>query len=436
MVTPADTASDTADRSSSGAVPLVVGSGSTEEAIRRYVRSPLDVLRLVVFVTVTLTLLALAIWVDDSITGLEGDIIELFGFVTPAVVPVLHGAVELLVVVATLIVYVVPLVTKRYRLFGYIVTASWLAGVLMAGAHWLVDREVSALAANELAARAGITDDVSSRVIGLAQLSALFITVGPFVTRRWRRAGAVTIGVIVLLRLLVSAQLPSDALLALPLGATCGTAVLLAFGRPDRHPTLDAIAAALADTGLHVGAVRPASVDARGSTPYFTTLEDGTWLFVKVLGSENRAADLLFRFYRMLRYKDVGDGRPFSSLRRTIEHEALIALLARDIGVRTPRLRGVADAGSDSMLLSYELIDGASLDAIPRRGGHRRVAAGYLGAGRDPAQQPYRPPRSPTGQRLGRRRSARYRDLDDRLRLFGGRCERCAARRPASAGWR
>ena len=351
MVTPADTASDTADRSSSGAVPLVVGSGSTEEAIRRYVRSPLDVLRLVVFVTVTLTLLALAIWVDDSITGLEGDIIELFGFVTPAVVPVLHGAVELLVVVATLIVYVVPLVTKRYRLFGYIVTASWLAGVLMAGAHWLVDREVSALAANELAARAGITDDVSSRVIGLAQLSALFITVGPFVTRRWRRAGAVTIGVIVLLRLLVSAQLPSDALLALPLGATCGTAVLLAFGRPDRHPTVDAIAAALADTGLHVGAVRPASVDARGSTPYFTTLEDGTWLFVKVLGSENRAADLLFRFYRMLRYKDVGDGRPFSSLRRTIEHEALIALLARDIGVRTPRLRGVADAGSDSMLL-------------------------------------------------------------------------------------
>jgi undecaprenyl-diphosphatase len=93
-------------------------------------------------------------------------------------------------------------------------------------------------------------------------------------------------------------------------------------------------------------------------------MADGTGLFVKVLGSQERAADLLFRFYRFLRFKNVGDDRPFSSLRRTIEHEALIALLARDVGIRTPRLRGIVDVGSDSMLLTYEMIDGSSLDGI------------------------------------------------------------------------
>jgi undecaprenyl-diphosphatase len=342
-----------------------VGSGATEEVIRRYVRSPEDVLRLVVFATLALTLLALAAWVEDSIIGLERDLIELFGFVTPAIERVLHGTVEVIIVVATLLVWLVPLVTKRYRLFGYIVSASLLASVLMSAAHWFVDREVSSVAVNELAARAGITTDVGSGIVGLAQLAAIFIAVGPFVSRPWRRAGAVTMAVVVLLRLLVSSELPSDVVLALPLGAACGTAVLLAFGRPDRMPTLHAIAAALGDAGLPVGEVHAAVVDARGSTPYFATLEDGTGLFVKVLGAQQRAADLLFRFYRMLRFKDVGDGRPFSSLRRTIEHEALVALLARDVGIRTPRLRGVVDVGADSMLLTYEMLDGTSLDGLP-----------------------------------------------------------------------
>jgi undecaprenyl-diphosphatase len=87
-------------------------------------------------------------------------------------------------------------------------------------------------------------------------------------------------------------------------------------------------------------------------------------VFAKVLGVDQRAADLLFRMYRMVRLKNVGDERPFSSLRRTVEHEALVSLQARDVGIRTPRLRCVAPVGRDSFLLSYDLIAGRSLDRI------------------------------------------------------------------------
>jgi undecaprenyl-diphosphatase len=274
------------------------------------------------------------------------------------------GVLTIFNVLVIVVVYLIPLLTKRYRLFGYIITASFTTAIAMSLAQWVVDHETSVTVVNELAARAGVSGDGALSSAGLAQTTAMFVVVAPFVTRRWRRSGMVTITLLLVGQLLVSPRFPTEVFVALPIGAACASGVLLAFGRPDRRPTLGAIQLALAEAGLLTSEVHPAKVDARGSTPYFATLEDGTGLFVKVLGTEERAADLMFRVYRFLRFKNVGDDRPFSSLRRTIEHEALVALLARDVGVRTPRLRGVVDVGSDSMLLAYEMIDGESLDGL------------------------------------------------------------------------
>ena len=342
----------------------VTGRGAQEEGTRRYTRSPEDVLRLVIFASLTLLLLGLTKWAADSIIGLERDLIELLGVVSPTIERVLEGAIEIIGFVVLLGLLAIPLITKRYRLFGYIFGASIIASLSMRALEEFVTRDAASTVVNELAARAGIEVQTVTAAPGLASTAAMFIVVAPFVTRRWRRFGAGLIALITLVTIVVSARLPADALLALPLGALCGTIVLLAFGRPDRRPTLSAIEAALRDAGLPVTEVRQAKVDARGSTPYFATLDGGTGLFVKVLGAQERAADLLFRVYRFLTMQNVGDDRPFSSLRRTIEHEALLALMARDVGVHTPRLRGVVDVGSDSMLLAYDMIDGGSLDGV------------------------------------------------------------------------
>lgn len=342
----------------------VTGLGARQEGTRGYVRSPEDVLRIVVFAVATLVLMALTRWAQDSITGLEEDLIELLGFVSPTIERVIKGGLEVLVGVVAITILITPLILRRYRLFGYVFAANLLASLAMAGAQALVDRDESERVINELAARAGIESATTSGAVGIATTSAAFITLAPFVSQRWRRTGIVVISVVTLLTIVVSLRLPADALLALPLGALCGSIVLFALGRPDRRPTLSAIVAALREAGLPVSEVHQAKVDARGSTPYFATLDDGGRLFVKVLGAQERAADLLFRVYRFLRLKNVGDDRPFSSLRRTIEHEALVALMARDVGIRTPRLRGVVDVGADSMLLAYDMIDGSSLDGV------------------------------------------------------------------------
>jgi undecaprenyl-diphosphatase len=341
----------------------VTGTGATEEATLSYTRSPEDVFRLVVFAAIAVLLAALTRWAEQSILGVEGDLIQLLDVLNDTVLRVVHGAAEIFVIMVGLGVYVVALSTKRYRLLGYVVLASIATYAVMSGIDALLDRGAPSVD-NRLLTGDDTGASTLNGVVQLSQLSAMFIVVRPFVGRQWRRAGIATITLMVLVELFLATELPVDLFLALPVGAMAGTAILLIFGRPDRRPTLGAITASLRDAGLPVSEVHAAKVDARGSTPYFATLSDGTGLFVKVLGAQQRAADLLFRIYRFFRLKNVGDDRPFSSLRRTIEHEAFIALMARDVGVRTPRLRGVVDVGEDSMLLAYEMIDGSSIDGV------------------------------------------------------------------------
>jgi undecaprenyl-diphosphatase len=136
------------------------------------------------------------------------------------------------------------------------------------------------------------------------------------------------------------------------------------LGAPSRRPTTTTVTAGLAAVGVPLASLDQAKVDARGSTPYFGATEDDHQLFVKALGVDQRSADLLFRAYRWIDRRDRGDERPFSSLRRTVEHEALVALAAREHGIRTPRLVAFATAEPNSFVLAYEAVAGRSLDRV------------------------------------------------------------------------
>jgi len=151
---------------------------------------------------------------------------------------------------------------------------------------------------------------------------------------------------------------------AVLIGWVAGAAAVVAFGGPWRRPRGQAVAAGLADVGVPLSRLEQASLDARGSTPYFGETLDGARLFVKALGDDERSADRLFRLYRRVLPRDLGDERPFSSLRRAVEHEALVALAARDMGTRTPRLAALARAEPNGFVLAYEAVDGRSLDRL------------------------------------------------------------------------
>ena len=362
----------TAETTVGGAVPE--SANRSQEEITGYVRSPSDVLRTVVFTLATLLLVVLAKWSRDAVLSLEGGLIRRLSFFPPEVERILAGALTLVVLVAVAAAWAVPLLTRRYRLFGYLLVGVVVVPLLLRGVEWFLDRGAPDSLMREVAQRTGVDSPLT--VYGIAQTATSFVVLAPFVSRRWRRAGAVLLAVITLMRLLVPITLPASVAVALGLGAAVGSATLLMFGRPSGRPTRTAIAAALTSSGLPVAELEPATVDARGSVPYFATLEDGSRVFAKVLGTDQRAADLMFHAYRFLRLKHVGDERPFSSLRRTVEHEGLVALMARDVAARTPRLRAVATVGRDSILLTYDLIEGKSLDRVPDEAVDEQVLRG------------------------------------------------------------
>ncbi|MBM3676014.1 MAG: hypothetical protein FJW88_13940 [Actinobacteria bacterium] len=335
-----------------------------ESRIVGYRRTPRDLYRALVLTVLSLLLLAQVLVARDEVVGLERDLLQLVTFLEGTGERIAVGLLQILVGASVLASWLVPLLTRRYRLFGYIALANATAGLLVWTAERLIDSDSAPALRNELAGRAGLGVDDFPTMTGLATLAAVFVVLGPFVGRRWRRAGAVVVAFSVGLRLVVSVELPSALFLSVAAGATVGALVLYAFGRPDERPTGQAVIAALRRARLPVATLDPADVDARGSTPYFGTFVDGSRFFAKVLGTEERSADLLFRLYRYLRFRNLGDERPFSSLRRAVEHEAFVSLHARDVGVRTPRLRAVADVGRDCLLLAYDLVDGATLDVL------------------------------------------------------------------------
>src|SRR5262249_55951966 len=150
----------------------------------------------------------------------------------------------------------------------------------------------------------------------------------------------------------------------LAIGWWAGAAVLVVLGAPTRRPSAAAIMRGLEVAGAEMKSLELAGVDARGSTPYFGETADGRRLFVKALGVDERSADLLFRMYRAVLPHNLGDERPFESLRRTVEHEALLALMACDLGVKTPAFVALAHAEPNAFVLAYEAIDGKSLDGV------------------------------------------------------------------------
>jgi len=194
---------------------------------------------------------------------------------------------------------------------------------------------------------------------------AIYLVARPLLTVPYRRlaVGVITLNTVHVL--LAGSELPRDILAAIACGFLAASSVLLALGRPMRPLDPDQVAAALRRTAVDVSEVHPASVDARGSRPFFGTMADGGGVFVKVLGREERSSDLLFRFYRWLRFRGLGDEAIASSLKQSIEHEALVSALAADDGILTPRLLGVAEVDADRLALAFVRIEGSSLDDVP-----------------------------------------------------------------------
>ena len=326
-------------------------------------RSPADVLRLVVAAGAWLGLLVVRWLFGDTLVAFGSELLRGLDALPPWVVELVVVGTRLLAVVVLGGGLLWALFRQRTRMLVTVVVAGVLASVMFAVVQGVVDVDQGGDPVDVGGRVPGVGADGFPTATGLAAVAAVLTAAAPWLSRRWRRAGWVLLIGLVVTRALAT-PVSFGTVHALLVGWLSGAGVLVAMGAPSRRPRSDAVVEGLALAGVPVRDLAPASVDARGSTPYFGVGADGDRLFVKAFGEDERSADVLFRLYRRVNPRDFGDEKPFTTLRRTVEHEALVALAARDLGVRTPRLRAFATAEPNGYVLAYEAIEGRSLDRL------------------------------------------------------------------------
>jgi undecaprenyl-diphosphatase len=327
------------------------------------VRSPADVLRLVVALAALVVLLLLEWLFGDTLVAFASDLFRGLDALPEWIVHTIAVGTRLLAALVLIAGLLFTVVRSGWRMLLTVAVAVAIACALVAVFANLADTREGSTVLATTSVLGPLTEPGFPTTFGIAAFAAALTAGAPWLSRRWRRWGWVAVIGLVFTRFF-SAAISFDSFRAVLIGWVAGAGALVLLGAPSRHPTTEAITAALRGVGLPLDHLDAASVDARGSTPYFGAAPDGSHYFVKVLGEDQRSADLLFRLYRSLQRRDLGDERPFSSLRRAVEHEAFVALAARDLGIRTPRVRAVAEVEPNGFVLAYDAVEGRSLDRL------------------------------------------------------------------------
>jgi uncharacterized protein (TIRG00374 family) len=336
-------------------------SGPT--APSRY-RHPGDVVRLIISGVILVAAVPIAAVMPERLIGSRAAVVT--GLEPDTVAgELLTGLVQVVAIAAMVAVVAALLRRRRFRLLGTVAGGAVVAGLALTALERLLGHSVPPDLAANLARDALVTNAGFPNPAFLAGAVAVIVTIGPWLTHSWRRAAWIGLGMVALARLVTGAILPMELVLAFAIGAVVAGILLLAFGAPDRRIGPVEVASALAAGGLPVSSVVPAIVPGRGARPFFATTVEGKRLFVKVLGQDERDADLLYRAYRFVRLRRLGDARPAASLRQAVEHQALVGLLAEQTGAHVPHVDRVAQAADGSALLAMNVVDGRSLEQVP-----------------------------------------------------------------------
>jgi undecaprenyl-diphosphatase len=335
----------------------------------RYVRAPGDVIRVVIAAALfVVTLLGAAI-LRSVISGAEADVVNLTSLVPSPVTAVFSAIAGTMGFLGPLAVGITLLFLRRLRVALMVIGAGVLAGLGM----WAVSRalEVQVVLPANLGELRSIAYPGSRWI---ASAAAVVTVLNPWLPRSLRRIGVATVAVVALTRITSGQYVPYEVAVAVVLGWLVGVSLLAIFGSVNRRPSGRSIHHALVGAGFDVDRLELLGRGVRGSSVYRADVVDGRALFVKVFNSDQRDADLLVQLYRWVRLRDARDERPFSTLRRAAEHEALLSLKVHADGVSTARMLAVAEVEPDGMLIAFDYVDGESLQGM----GPDRVTDGML----------------------------------------------------------
>ncbi len=323
-------------------------------------RHPGDVVRVAVGAAI---LAGASVVARHGLGGVESDLFRLINDLPGALALPLIAVMQVGSFVAVPAAAVVALVGRRPRLARDLGTAGTVAYLLAKVVKVLVVRGRPAELLGAAILRIAPVTGLGFPSGHVAVAAALATAAGPHLGRRARRGLWGLVAVVGVSRVYVGAHLPVDAVGGAALGWVVGAALHLAWGAPRLRLPGRAVVKGLQEAGFPVADVSSPPLDARGSTPFVVVGGDGD-LFVKALDRERRNADLLFKAWRWMAFRQVEDEAPFATPKQAVEHEAYLALLAARAGVRTPAVVATVGLAGGTALLVEERLPARCLEAL------------------------------------------------------------------------
>jgi undecaprenyl-diphosphatase len=328
-------------------------------------RHPADVARLVVAVAVLGVLLLVAEVAPEVVRDVSADLARSVRRIPRGVRQVLVGLTQTLAVLVPFVVGGVLVTRRRLRLLGVALASAVTAGLLMAALQGWLDRTVPPAVLALERTRGWLTGGAFPSATYLAAFTAGVVVLGAAADRSWRRAGWLAVAVLAVLRLGSAATVPVNLGTTIALGAAVASLALVAFGSPRRRVRTADVMVALGTLGVETATVEEVEVGAGHSRTFRAVPADGAGaVFVKLIGRDERNAELLMRAVRALRLRGMPDEQRAWAPLALARQEALAGLLAARAGARTAEVLAAGETATEDGLVVLAEVHGRRLSGL------------------------------------------------------------------------
>jgi glycosyltransferase 2 family protein len=320
-----------------------------------------DILRLIMAALFIATVITGSLITRPRWIRLEKSISSIVGVLSPTQSDVVYVIYGFAIAALPFMILIGLIVARQWKLLGAYAAAALLAvlplsisstGIAAPRWHFDLRDRLATLPAQLL-------DDPR----WIAMLAAVLTVSGPWLPARWRHWWWGLLLAFVPIHLVVSAIVPARSLAGLAVGWFVGGLVVLFVGTPALEVPLDGAVRALDKRGFLVTRLRV--VRPAGPGPLVLSCDSGdpdSSAAIELYGPHQRSGGALRQLWRKLRLRDAETAPLQTSMRRIVEHRALMSVAIGEIGVANTSVIALASLERGWMLYAHRPIRGTALD--------------------------------------------------------------------------
>lgn len=325
-----------------------------------------DILRLLSAVLVLALVITCSVITRPQWIALERSLSQIVGVLSPTQSDLVYLVYGFAIVALPFMILTGLIVAGQWKLLGAYAAAGLIAILLLsisvpriAAPRWHFDipDRLSTMPAQFL-------DD--PRWIGM--LAAVLTVSGPWLPARWRRWWWALLLAFVPIHLVVSAIVPARSLVGLAVGWVVGASVVLVVGTPALEVPLDSAVRAMARRGFVVTRLTVIRPSGRGPLVLDAGCErSDRAAVVELYGPHQRSGGTLRQLWGKLRLRDAETAPLLTSMRRAVEHRALMTIAIGDIELSNTSTIAVATLDRGWILYAHKPPRGVTLDRCAKR---------------------------------------------------------------------